>query len=70
MGADDVFAWAVDISPDRQNRYVPGSGQLIVSPQQLRTLRRDVVVITNPLYESEIRNAAARLDLNCEFLTI
>jgi SAM-dependent methyltransferase len=68
--AQDVFAWAVDINPDRQNRYVPGSGQPIVSPTQLRSLRPDAVVITNPLYESEIRNAVAELDLDCDFLTI
>lgn len=70
VGAADVFHWAVDINPDRQNRYVPGSGQLIVGPAQLRNLRPDFIVITNPLYESEIRSAAAELDLNCEFLTI
>jgi SAM-dependent methyltransferase len=70
VGASDVFAWAVDINPDRQNRYVPGSGQPIVSPAQLPVLRPDAIVITNPLYESEIRTAASELNLNCEFLTI
>lgn len=70
VGAEDVFAWAVDINPDRQNRYVPGSGQPIVSPAQLPELRPDAIVITNPLYESEIRTAASELNLNCEFLTI
>lgn len=70
IGAEDVFSWAVDINPDRQNRYVPGSGQPIVSPARLQTLRPDAVVITNPLYESEIRNAVAELHLKCDFLTI
>jgi len=70
VGAADVLASAVDINPDRQNRYVPGSGQLIVGPARLRDLRPSVIVITNPLYESEIRSAVAELDLNCEFMTI
>jgi SAM-dependent methyltransferase len=70
VGAQDVFAWAVDVNPDRQGKHVPGSGQKIVSPGDLRQLRPDVIVITNPLYESEIRQAVSELSLECDFLTI
>jgi hypothetical protein len=61
---------AVDINPDRQNRYIPGSGRPIVSPARLQTLRPEAAVITNPLNESEIRKAVAELHLKCGFLTL
>jgi SAM-dependent methyltransferase len=70
VGAEDVFVCAVDINPDRQERHIPGTGQRIISPAKLRDVRPDVVVITNPLYEPEIRAAVSELDLQCDFLTI
>jgi len=70
VGAEDVFAWAVDINPQRQGRHLPGSGQRIVGPAELAQLRPDVIVITNPLYENEIRQAVSELHLNGEFVTI
>jgi SAM-dependent methyltransferase len=70
VGAEDVLQIVVDINPDRQNRHVPGTGQRILPPARLQDLRPDVVVITNPLYETEIRAAVSKLDLECDFLTI
>jgi hypothetical protein len=70
IGAEDVFPWVVDINPGRQGYHVPGSGQKIIPPDQLTALRPEVVVITNPLYESEIRAAISELNLQCDFLTI
>jgi len=70
IGAADVFTHALDINPNRQGRHAPGTGQPIIGPQQLPDLRPDVVVVTNPLYEAEIRQTVAELDLKCEFLTI
>jgi hypothetical protein len=70
LEAPDVFKLVVDINPDRQGRYMPGSGQRIVPPQTLPEYRPDVVVLTNPLYEPEIRATVAELGLACEFLTI
>jgi SAM-dependent methyltransferase len=70
VGAEDVFRHVVDINPDRQRRHMPGTGQRIIGPGDLQNLRPDTVVITNPLYEAEIRRTVSELNLNCEFLTI
>ncbi len=61
-------AYVVDINPERQGKFVPGSGQQVVGPAFLQDYRPDVVLITNPTYEHEIKQAVAALGLTCEFL--
>jgi hypothetical protein len=60
----------VDINPDRRGGYVPGSGQLVVAPEFLQDYRPDLVLLTNPTYENEVRQQVAALGVSCEFLTI
>jgi SAM-dependent methyltransferase len=60
----------VDINPDRRGGYVPGSGQLVVAPEFLQDYRPDLVLLTNPTYEQEVRQQVASLGVSCEFLTI
>jgi SAM-dependent methyltransferase len=60
--------FAVDINPRRQGLFVPGSGQEIVGPEFLRDYQPHAVVITNPLYEREIRRAVASQGVSCEFV--
>jgi len=59
--------YVVDINPARQGKYIPGSGQKIIAPESLLEYRPDVVILTNPLYEREIREQAGRLGLKSEF---
>lgn len=60
--------FVVDINPDRQDRHLARAGQRIVAPEALVEIRPDVIVITNPLYETEIRAQAKELGLDCDFL--
>jgi SAM-dependent methyltransferase len=62
-----IVKYVVDINPDRQGKYVPGPAQKIVAPEFLADYRPDTVVLTNPLYEREIRQQVAGLGLACEF---
>jgi len=50
---------AVDINPYRQGRFMPGTGQTILAPEDLLGLNPQTVVVMNPAYRAEIR---ARLD--------
>lgn len=70
VGATDVFRTVVDINPDRQGRFMPGSAQPIVAPDWLAHHRPDVIVLTNPLYEDEIRTTVASMGLSCDFVVI
>jgi SAM-dependent methyltransferase len=69
LPAGDVVEYVVDINPDRQQKYLPGSGQRIVPPEFLVDYRPDTIILTNPLYEQEIREQVDQLRIHCEFLT-
>lgn len=62
------IAFAVDINPARQGRFLPRTGQEIVAPSALRTHPVDVVIITNPTYAPEIRDDARGMGVECSFL--
>jgi SAM-dependent methyltransferase len=70
IDAPDLFQAVVDINPARQEKFLGGTGQAIVPPAWLVDHRPDFVVITNPVYEREIRSTVAALGLACEFLMI
>ena len=53
----------VDVNPSKHGRFVAGTGQEIVSPESLRDLRPDHVVIMNPVYEREIAADLGRMGL-------
>jgi SAM-dependent methyltransferase len=61
-------AYVVDINPERQAKFVPGSGQRVVAPEFLRTYQPDVVLITNQTYEAEIKQQVKAMGITCEFL--
>ncbi len=61
---------AVDINPARQGKFLPRTGQEVVSPEGLRGESPDVVVLTNATYEGEVRAELAELDLECEILVL
>lgn len=65
-GAEAIVAVA-DINPDRQGRFIPGTGHPIVAPEALCDLEPDVAILTNALYEPEIRSQAGELGLACSF---
>ncbi|MGD8396078.1 MAG: methyltransferase, partial [Candidatus Eiseniibacteriota bacterium] len=62
--------YVVDINPERQGRFIPGAGQEVVAPGFLVSYRPQQVIVTNPLYEREIRDTVAGLGLDCAFTTL
>jgi len=58
----------VDINPRKHGMYVPGTGQQIVSPEQLAHIRPDVILVMNPLYTDEIGQQIARMKLDPEIM--
>lgn len=62
----DRIAYAVDVNPRKQGMFVAGTGQQIVAPDFLREYRPDVVLIMNPLYQDEIRQALHERGLDPE----
>jgi SAM-dependent methyltransferase len=63
----DVVTCAVDINPQKQGKFVPGTGHPIVAPEALQREPVDVVMVMNPIYESEIRASLADVGLYPDF---
>jgi hypothetical protein len=65
----DSIAVVVDLNPRKQGMYIPGTGQPIVAPEQLRRSCPDTVIVLNPVYEGEVTESLGRLDLAAPVLT-
>ncbi len=63
-------ACVVDVNPYRHGKWMPGTGQPIVSPRSLPGFRPDAVVVMNPAYLGEIRRSLDDLDLRPEVLSV
>ena len=68
LDSRELIHYVVDINPNRQGKYIPGSAQQVVAPEFLTGYQPDVIIITNPLYQSEIKIQVAELGVECEFL--
>ncbi len=64
LGLGGEVAAAVDINTYRQGKYMPGSGHEIVSPESLKALRPDHVIVMNPIYVPEITAQVRGLGLH------
>lgn len=59
----DIVSHAVDINPYRRGYHMAGTGQKILSPEELPELKPDVVIVMNRVYVPEIRTTLAGLGL-------
>jgi len=66
---DKIF-YAVDINPRKQQKYIPGTGQIVVAPIELKQIKPEVVFIMNPNYQQEIQKQLDTLKLNCELICV
>ena len=67
LNLQDQIEYVVDINPRKENMYIAGTGQQIVRPDFLAQYKPDVVLVMNPIYETEIRRSAQDIGLNTEF---
>jgi len=68
-GADAVLA-VVDLNPQKNAKFVAGTGHEIIAPERLPALRPDLVVIMNPVYRQEITRDLERLGVRAEVLAL
>ena len=55
--------FVAEINPAKQGKFVPGSAQQIVAPEDLIQIQPDVIIISNAIYEQEIRDQARQMGL-------
>lgn len=63
-------AAVVDINPNKHGKFLAGSGLEIVSPEALRSLRPEVVLVMNSIYSEEIRHDLAARSLHPELIAL
>ncbi|MDW8371412.1 MAG: hypothetical protein RMK81_14150, partial [Geminicoccaceae bacterium] len=59
LGLGSEVAAVVDVNPHKRGRWLAGTGHRIAGPDDLSTLRPDVVLVMNPIYLEEIRRDLA-----------
>lgn len=69
LGLDLVPA-VVDMNPKKQGRYVPGTGQPIVSPAALSRYQVASILVMNPMYLDEIRTMVGTVAPSADVLAI
>ncbi len=60
--------FVAEINPDKQGKYLPGTGQKIVPPEFLAEYQPHKIIITNALYEREMKQQARAMGVEAEFL--
>ena len=60
----------VDINPHKHGKFLAGSGVQIISPDALRSLRPDLVLVMNSIYTEEIRRDLAERSLHPELIAL
>ncbi len=66
----DLMPYAVDINPHKHGTFLAGTGQEIVAPEFLAHYRPDTVIVMNPIYEEEIRQALSGFGVAAEMMTM
>jgi SAM-dependent methyltransferase len=69
-GLGSELVAVVDINPNKHGKFLAGSGLEIVSPDALRSLRPEVVLVMNSIYSDEIRHDLAGRALHPELIAL
>lgn len=65
-----AFEYVVDINPRKWGKFIPISGQLVVSPDFMTEYKPHLIIIMNTNYEQEIKTMVAGFEINPEFITV
>jgi SAM-dependent methyltransferase len=62
--------YLVDINPHKAGKFLPGTGHIVVMPEDLRDYRPGVIIAMNPVYVDEIRARLTSSDLSAEVISV
>jgi len=57
----------IDINPARSGKYLPMSGLRVEAPEYVTRFKPELVLITNPTYQSEIQGHVERMGVKCRY---
>lgn len=68
--ATDAITCAVDLSPGRRNKFLPGSGLAVYAPEVLSTIQPRHIVLMNPVYYDEVHRQLQALEVRGHLWTM
>jgi len=66
LNLQEKIHYIVDLNPRKHGMFIPGTGQKIVAPKALCSIKPGMVVVMNPLYENEIVESLTNLHIKTE----
>ncbi len=66
----DKLDMVVDSNMDKFNLFIPGTGFRVQSPAQIQIAKPDVILISNPLHETDIRKMVAAMGQTPQLLIL
>ena len=66
----DEVPFVIDINPLRHGQYLPRTGQKVMPPDYILEYKPDVIIITNPTYQTEIQDHVDALGHSCRFMVL
>ncbi|MEJ2720619.1 MAG: class I SAM-dependent methyltransferase [bacterium] len=70
LGIGDDIGGVIDINPHRHGKYLAGTGKRIMPPESLREYGPTTVIVMNPIYEDEIAQMVASMNVPAEVITV
>ncbi len=70
LHAHETVQVVIDPDFNKEDLHVPGTGHRIVTPGHLVSLKPDVLLISDPVHDQEIRFLVSAMQLSPEFITI
>ena len=64
------MSYVVDVNPNKAGLYIPGTGQIVVAPDELEGRELATVLVMNPLYVDEIRRTLAGLGSRADVIAV
>jgi hypothetical protein len=65
-----LVEFAVDVNPNKQGKYLVGTGHAVVGPEQLREHSSLQLVVMNPVYVAEITTTVEALGVDAQIISV
>jgi SAM-dependent methyltransferase len=68
--SEEFIEFVVDINPRKHGKYIPGTGQQIISPDFLKIYAPDTIFVMNPNYLTEIQDTVTSMGLEAQLIAL
>ncbi len=70
LSTQDKISAVIDINPNKQGKYIAGTGQQVIAPELLKRYQPDYIIAMNPIYLAEIQSNIKSMGINAKVITL